>query len=72
MAETTPTGMDAGFPGRPRRHVLTLAAAVGLLVLAHAVVADETVRYGAYLVVFSLWMVWFVQTVVDWFRALER
>jgi len=51
--------------GPTRRNLAVFAVAVLLLAVTHLVVPHWSTRYGAYLVVFSLWMIWFVQRVVE-------
>ena len=48
----------------PRLTPLAFVAAAGLLLGAHALPLSESGRYAAYLTVFSIWMAWFVATVV--------
>jgi hypothetical protein len=53
-----------------RRH----AAAVGLVVLAAVValgVGTSVARYAAVLFAFSVWMIWFVLTAVEWIRHAD-
>lgn len=51
--------------GPTRRNLAVFAVAVLLLAVTHLVVPHWSTRYAAYLVVFSLWMAWFVQRVVE-------
>jgi hypothetical protein len=56
--------------GDRQRNLLTLVAVVG--VVGVAVSVDSSVAYyGAGLTVFSIWMVWFVLTAIDWLRRAE-
>ena len=51
----------------PTRRTLTaLAAAALVLAVGYLVVGSPEARYGAWLVVFALWMAWFVSTAVEW------
>ena len=52
--------------GPTRRNVAFLAVVTGLLLLSHVVVPHWSTRYGAYLLVFSIWMGWFVWTLAEW------
>jgi fatty acid desaturase len=54
-----------------RRNVATAAAVVGLLVLAYVVVPHRLVQYGVWLVIFTVWMVWFVYAGVDYVYGIE-
>lgn len=46
-----------------RRHLLALAAVLGVLLVGHVFVEDRMVRYAGYLTIFSIWMAWFVLVV---------
>jgi len=48
------------------RNAAALGAVTGLLVLVYVVVPHPIAQYGAWLVVFTIWMVWFVETFVEW------
>lgn len=48
-----------------RRTVVALLAAAAVLVGANAL-AHPLARYGAWLVVFTVWMVWFVFAAAEW------
>ena len=53
-----------------RRH----AVAVGIVLAGFAVAAlvgSDVARYGAVLLAFSVWMLWFVLTAVDWIRRAD-
>ena len=48
-----------------RYNVAAAVTVVGLLVVAYALVPHPYVQYGAWLVIFTIWMVWFVYVGVD-------
>lgn len=50
-----------------RRNALT-ATVMAVLLLATLVLPDGVIRYATYLTVFSIWMVGFVLTVVEFLR----
>lgn len=52
------------------RNGLTIATAVLVLAAAYAQ-TDPMPRYAAWLVVFTIWMVWFVETFVIWLAAAD-
>jgi hypothetical protein len=52
--------------GPNRRNLVALAAAVAVLVSAYVFVSHPVVEYGAWLVVFTIWMLWFVLAAVEW------
>jgi len=54
------------FFGSTRRNLATLVLATALLAVVHLAVPSPATRYGAWLVVFAVWMTWFVVTFVDW------
>lgn len=49
-----------------RRNVAALGAAAATLAVAYVLVPDPLVQYGAWLVVFSVWMAWFLFVAVEW------
>ena len=50
----------------PTRYNVAIAVTVvGLLVVAYVLVPHPYVQYGAWLVIFTIWMVWFVYVGVD-------
>lgn len=52
--------MEQVFPGGVRGTGAMAGGAVLLLVLTHFVVPHWSTRYGSYLLVFTIWMLWFV------------
>ncbi|WP_436931550.1 hypothetical protein [Halosimplex halobium] len=48
-----------------RYNVAAAVSAVALLVVAYVLVPHPYVQYGAWLVIFTVWMVWFVYLGVD-------
>ena len=54
-----------------RRNVATGVSVAGLLVFAYVVYPDRYVQYGAWLVIFTVWMVWFVYAGVDYVYGIE-
>lgn len=51
---------------RPRRRDYAAAAAVAAtLLIAYVLVPTPVVQYGAWLVVFCVWMVWFILVAVS-------
>ncbi|MBX0322310.1 hypothetical protein EGH21_04590 [Halomicroarcula sp. F13] len=54
-------------PPAPGRWDAAAAGSVAaLLVVAYVVVPDATVQYGAWLLVFCIWMAWFVAFGARW------
>jgi len=54
-------------PPRPGRlDALALGSVLGLLVVAYLLVPQPAVQYGVWLVIFSIWMLWFVSYGVRW------
>lgn len=54
-------------PPRPGRwDYATCASALAVLALAYVFYPGPAVQYGAWLFVFTLWMVWFVSFGVRW------
>lgn len=43
-----------------------LVAALGILGASYVASSDPVVRYGAWLLVFSIWMAWFVYAAREW------
>lgn len=52
--------------GDHRRNLSALAAVALAFLAAELVGGSPSVRYGAYLVAFAVWMAWFVLAAVDW------
>lgn len=52
--------------GPNRRNLAALAAVGAVLGGTYALVPFRSARYGAWLVVFAIWMAWFVATAVQW------
>lgn len=48
------------------RNLGTLGAVAALLGVAYVLAPSPIVRYGVWLVVFAIWMVWFVLVSVAW------
>jgi hypothetical protein len=60
--------------GPPEFGVLDYAAglsAVVLLVFAYVIYPDTIVQYGAWLVIFTIWMAWFVYYGTKWMYGVE-
>ena len=53
-----------------RRHLFAALAIAGGFGVA-AVLDSDVARYGAVLLAFSVWMLWFVLTAVDWIRRAD-
>jgi hypothetical protein len=64
-----PTRLAAGID---RGTVAALGLVAVPVVVASLFVAEPVVRYGAWLVAFSLWMAWFVIAGVEWLDARDR
>lgn len=53
-----------------RRHLFAVAAVAAGFGVA-GVLDSAVARYGAVLLAFSVWMLWFVLTAVDWIRHAD-
>lgn len=53
-----------------RRNVASLLSVVAVLVVA-ALVGTKMAYYTASLIVFTVWMVWFVLTGIEWVKLAE-
>jgi len=49
-----------------RRNLLALGAVTLLLVGTYLLVPHPVAQYGAWLVIFTIWMVWFVHVGFEW------
>ncbi len=58
-------------PTVDRLDVLAVAVAASVLLLAYGLVSEAIVRYGAWLVVFSIWMGWFVYFGTKWIYDVD-
>ena len=63
--------MTDGLFGPNRRNLVALGAVTALLVVAYVLVPHWSTQYGAWLVVFTIYMVWFVATFVQWFANAD-
>lgn len=61
----------SGILGPNRRNVVALAVVCVLLAITYVFVPDPLVRYGVWLVVFTVWMVWFVLAAVEWISKAD-
>jgi hypothetical protein len=57
--------------GLNRRNGIAIAAIVLILGLAYGPLSHWSTRYEAWLVAFSIWMIWFVVTVVLWLAEAD-
>ena len=57
--------------GPNRRNLAALAVVGTVLVGAYTFVSHPVVRYGAWLVVFTIWMLWFVLAGVQWLSMAD-
>jgi hypothetical protein len=51
-----------------RRNVTALVVATSVLGVAYTLAKDPVVQYGAWLIVFAIWMSWFVFAGIEWLR----
>jgi hypothetical protein len=54
-----------------QRHVAALLVAGAAVWVTHTATSSPGLRYGSYLVVFTIWMLWFVLTTVEWIRRAD-
>lgn len=64
-------GIDVASALVERRYHLAALALVVVAFGVAALVGTSVAYYAAALLAFSVWMGWFVQTVVDWLRHAE-
>lgn len=57
--------------GPNRRNGITIASIVILLSAAYSVVPHWSTRYAAWLIAFTIWMVWFLLTFAIWFTNAD-
>jgi hypothetical protein len=59
-------------PPRPDRwDLVAWASAAGLLAGTYLLLPDPLLQYGAWLAIFTIWMVWFVYYGVRWMYGME-
>lgn len=63
--------MTDSLLGPNRRNLVTIGVVGVLLLVAYFVVPNWATQYGAWLVIFTIWMVWFVATFVQWLSTTE-
>jgi len=56
--------------GFNRRNLGALGLAAAVLAAAY-LIADPVVQYGAWLVVFTIWMSWFIFAGIEWLRNAD-
>jgi len=61
----------AGLPRLGHWDLLAIGGVLALLVVAYVLVPDRIVQYGAWLAIFSIWMLWFVSFGVRWLYGEE-
>lgn len=59
------------FPELDGWDAAAVAGVVLVLIVAYVVVPHTVVQYGAWLVVFTIWMAWFVYFVTKWLYGVE-
>lgn len=59
------------FPELDQWDAAAGAGALIVLIVAYVVVPHRVVQYGAWLVVFTIWMAWFVYFVTKWLYGVE-
>lgn len=57
--------------GPTYRNLAALAVVCGILGFAYVVVPHPLVQYGAWLVVFAVWMAWFVAVAREWISRAD-
>lgn len=53
------------------RTLAAVVAVAALLAVAYLLVPHPMVKYGAWLVVFSIWMAWFVAAAREWISRAD-
>lgn len=53
-------------------NVVTISMVLLLFLVTYFLVPDPLLRFGSYLVLFTLWMVWFVMTSVKYLGRREE
>ncbi|MFD1587778.1 hypothetical protein ACFR9U_12350 [Halorientalis brevis] len=54
-----------------RRNLSALGVVSGLLAVVYLLVPHPVAQYGAWLVVFVVWMAWFVLAGIDWLSQAD-
>lgn len=57
--------------GPNRRNGVAIASVVILLTAAYGIVPHWSTQYGAWLMAFTIWMVWFIVTFAIWFKNAD-
>ena len=57
--------------GFNHRNVGALVAVTLVLGVGYVLASDPVVRYGAWLVVFAVWMAWFVLAGIEWLHNAD-
>ena len=59
------------LPALDRYDYAMFASAVGVLAVAYLLTSHSVVRYGAWLSVFTVWMVWFTYYATKYYYEVE-
>lgn len=54
-----------------RRNLAALGIVAVALVVVSVLAPSPGIRYGAWLAIFTVWMIWFVLAVVGWLRNAD-
>lgn len=54
-----------------RRNLTALGSVTGLLTVVYLLVPHPIAQYGAWLVIFFIWMSWFVFVGIDWLSQAD-
>jgi hypothetical protein len=52
--------------GFNQRNILAFVAVTILLIGTYVLVPHPVTQYGAWLVIFTIWMGWFISVVIEW------
>jgi hypothetical protein len=52
--------------GFNQRNIIAFVAVTILLIGTYVLVPRPVTQYGAWLVIFTIWMVWFISVIIEW------
>ena len=59
------------MPDADRRNLAAIVSVTALLAVVYVLVPHPIAQYGAWLTIFTIWMVWFVASAVEWISKAD-
>jgi len=59
------------IPDADRRNFAAIVSVTALLAVVYVLVPHPIAQYGVWLTIFTIWMVWFVASAVEWISRAD-